>query len=595
MLPILRSKNAEQIMTITNFAGLNSSYSQKVNELSEGVNLSSELYPALSCAKLPEADKLLENKALGGGYFNSLYTLEYSGDESGKIYLCTDNSKTEISSFSSIEEISKERRMAFMKKEILVIPDNIIYHTNTNTVEKGCVSESISSESAQKKFEEQSGTNDKMPMPYNTWYSAYLTGNSIVAMNASYRVSSSSYKYYHFALSDEFKVGDVITLKLSVKPIDASQDDNYRNYRKKMSEGISVKIKDLVKTSHSIPNGTIAEYTEVIFEDNAIDMGGYNEVFVLNATIEKGIPNFVDICTFENRMWGVTADKIHASKLGDSSEWNDFSIDSYGTLPSSCFATEVESDGEFTAIIPYNGNILAFKENCIHKIYGNEPEEYTVTRHNLPGVCKGGKDTLANVGGVLYYMGTKGVYAYSGSQPRLISDNVIKSGSMAAHAGGDERFYYIETVYDGNRNIFVYDTWHRIWHKIAYGEAIIKFVLTPEGMCAVTEKAVIKLNRVVADNWSFELCFGTKEFSSKHVCGVAARYTLKAGGEMKIYLHNRNSKKLVAVAADGRENGTVSMRIPVSCDRDFRLEFKGGGYFEIGSLEVRYRETGIYD
>lgn len=595
MLPLMRSKNQSNIYSITSFGGYNPGYSRKLNELKDSCNMSSASYPALAAAKMPALERSLQGTAISAGFFDKLYTLEYTGEESGKIFLCTENSQTEISSFNSKEELEAKRKLAFMKDEILIIPDNMIYYTNTATVKAGCASEGTTRQKSQEKFEKESLTDDTLPMKYNTWYSAELTGSSIVSMSATYKVSSKSYTFYDLGLSDAFEIGDVVTLKMNVKPIDATQDSVYRAYVKKMAEGITVQIKDLVKTSHSTPSGTVTEYTELHFDDNAIDMGGYNDVCVLSITVEKGIPNFVDVCALENRMWGVSKDKIYASKLGDSSEWNDFTVDNYGTLPSSSFATEVESDGAFTGITTYNGSILAFKEDCIHKIYGNEPAEYTVSRIDCPGVSENCKETTAVINGVLYYMGREGAYAFSGSLPRLISTDIITPGFDSARASGDNRYYYIECEYSDGKKTYVYDTEYKLWHKTEGISDLVSFVKAPEGMYLVSQNKIFKAQSLAPDTWSFAFSFGTKEFSSKHICAFGIRYYLGEGGEFTVKLINRVSTYTIAASDTPADNGIITMNIPVSCAKDASLIFEGKGDFALTSLDVRYKETGIND
>ena len=595
MLPYLRSKNSTSVYNITSFGGLCTSHAHRTNELTMSVNTSSENYPALCSAKTAASCRSLGHKGLGGGYFNRLYTLEHTDGESGSIYLCHDTKETEIATFSSREELDKPRKMGFIKNEILVIPDNIVYNTNSAETKKGCVTREMTSAIAQQKFEAESKSDDPMPMKYNTWYSAYLSGNSIVSMHSSYRPSSTSYQFYNFSLTTDFEIGDVVTVKMTVKPIDEERDDAYKAYVKKMAAGVSLKIKDLVKTSHSTPSGTVTEYTEVVFEDGTLDHGGYDEVFVLSITVEKGIPNFVDICSLDNRMWGVTAESIHASKLGDSAQWQDFTADGYGVLPSSSYETGVESDGSFTAITAYNGSIIAFKENCIHKVYGSEPKEFTVSRKDFPGVAEGARDTLAIVAGVLYYKGKNGVYAYTGNVPKLISDNVIPQNAICTHAGGDERFYYIDCTDGEETSIYVYDTLKGVWHMRSGIQNIKGLTGTPDGVKIITADEVLDINSQSYGEWAFELGFGEKEFASKNICSVYFRYTLGKDSGFDLYLKNKHDTYKLTSAREEAENNVIRLRLPVSCDRSHRLHFAGNGYFALNSIDIGFRETGIYD
>lgn len=593
MLPFMRSKNKTSMYDIKSFEGINPSYSRKVNEFAAAVNMTSEAFPALKSAPGFGMYSQSELPCCGCGYYDKLYTVRHDDANTGKVYICTDNQSTEIAAFAADGEEAADRTMAFMKDEILIIPDNVIYHTNTGTARQGCVKEITTEESATAKFQSESKTDDEPPSPYNIWYSAYITGNSIVSMSGNYRPSSTSYKFYHFSVSDNFAVGDVITLKMDVKPIDASQDSAYRAYKKKMADGITLKIKDLVTTTHSTPSGTKTEYTSVIFDDNAVDMGGYDEVFVFDVAVEKGIPNFVDICSFENRIWGVTADQICASKLGDSSEWNDFTADAYGTLPSSCFKTEVETDGSFTAIAPYNGSILAFKEDCVHKIYGDQPDEYTVTTMECTGVQSGAAATIATVNGVLYYKGKDGIYALSSGLPQLISQKLNTEGLSAKYACGDDRYYYVEMYDDTQSYIYVYDTLCGIWHMQTMSEKLKGMVNTPVGVRLAGKYGIFGHDTGIGSDWSFELIFGTKEFASKHISQIMARYSLSEESTLDIKLRNKHGIYPLCNARGAAADSILRVKIPVTCSEDAALIFTGKGDFTLSSLTVNFRETNI--
>ena len=593
MLPLLRSADKTKEYNITSFGGINTTYSRKINEFYNVLNMSSEDYPALSTTWETDKCGIHEMPACGCGYFNKLYTVCHTEADSGSIYVCSGENKIEINTFEDKEKLSP-RTMEFLKDEILIIPDNVIYHTNTDTVTKGCVNYSVSKSSAQSKFETESETENEAPCPYNTWYSAYITGNSIVSMSAAYKAGS-SYRFYHMGIPQEFAPGDVVTVKMKVKPIDASQDEVYRKYVKKMEAGISLKIKELVLTSHSTPSGEVKEYTEIIFDDNSIDMGGYKEVFVHGLSIEKGIPNFVDICSLNNRMWGVSANEIFASKLGDSGAWYDYSVDSYGTLPSSSFATEVDTDGSFTAICAYNGNILAFKEDCLHKVYGNEPAEYTVTKIDCVGVQKGCNKTMAIVNGTLFYKGSDGIYAYNGSMPQLISRNLGVEKMSAMYGGGDERYYYIELKNATGSYLYVYDTTYGIWHKKLSQPNIIGFLNTDEGLRIITGSSVLQKSDTGIYEWSFELNFGTKEFASKHISRLMVRYLSHEDTDFTVKLTNKHGTYALAGIDKDSANGILKIQSPTSCGEDCKITFEGRGKFTVSSIKLQYKETGIKD
>ena len=591
MLPFMRSTNKSNVYTITSFGGINPSYSKKINELKDAKNMSSQKYPALCSTPSYKSDYFSTLKSCGSGFYDKLYTIRRESADTGNIYICSTGEKTKISSYTTAEKRDAHRKMAFMKNKLLVIPDNVIYHTDTKEVEEGNVSQTTTRLSAESKFHDESGTTLSLPMPDGIWYSASLTNNSIKSESGTYLVSNTGYRFYQFTPSDNFEVGDVITVKMKVKPIDADRDDAYYDYLERMETGFDAKIRNIVKTTHDTPKGEITEATEIVFDDNLLLDGGYKEVLVQNITIEKSIPDFVDICTFENRIWGITKDTIHTSKLGDPSEWNDFSVDSYGTLPSSCFKTGVETDRSFTAITAFGRNILAFKEDCIHKVYGSQPDEYTVKTIECCGVEEGAKETLAIVGGVLYYKGKDGIYAYNGGLPKLISHELSLENTKALYGGGDDRYYYISVIKNETEYMYVFDTYYGIWHIRDNKKDITGFVKTSDGIRIITKNDVFLHSSSYGNIWEFSLDFWTKEFESKHVTKISLRYNLLKDSGFNMFLENKHNKYLLTSVNQSGENKICEVAIPVTCGEDACVIFNGYGGFEMSSLSVEYKKT----
>lgn len=595
MLPLMRYKNSVKEYKLASFGGINNSYSKRINEFSDALNMSSQNFPALSSHRAMSEISVSEDTICTAGYFDKLYTLERTKDIPGTMYICNPNTKTAILDIESEDVATKKRTFGFMSNSVLILPDNIICNTNTMTAEPICIHQQITQSINQRRFEEQSKTTKTMPMPYNVWYSAYLTSNSIVSFSSNYTASSSTNKFFSFSASKEFEIGDIVTLKMSVKPINQKETGEVRDYKEKMSAGITLKIKDIKKTTHSTPSGTISENTSLIFEDGAIDMGGYTEVYVMGMTIEKGIPNLVDICPFENRMWGITETEICASKLGDCTVWDDFTADSYGTLPSSCFKTGVETDGKFTAITAFGGNVLAFKEDCIHKIYGSEPAEFHILRTNCPGVEKNSSKTLAAVGNRLYYKGKGGIYAYNGNSVSLVTPTFDIGKYKADVAAGDDRFYCIHLFDENESFIAIYDTEYGIWHKTSCPDGLCALVRTDDGIVAVFENSIMKFWGGSCGRWHFVIEIGKREFASKHICSVFARCSSGDDAGINISIRNKHGTYDLKTIEGYLKDYPVMISIPVSCARDAELIFSGEGEFVLSSLTIRYKETGIND
>ncbi len=592
MLPPLRSKNSISQYGITGFGGLNPSFSQRINEFTDTKNMSSKLYPAVSSEKalstISTTDKIIDCAL----FYDKLYTIERTNDISGDIYLCSDDKSTVISSFSE-DDAPKKHNIQFMKNSVFVSPENVIYHTDTDTVQKGNLFYESYYEKAEEKFKNEYNTEKDMPDLSGFWRCAELKHNSINFKKVSHVFSSKSYDFYYASLPNDFKVDDIITVKMEFRVENSSQNPNYSDYKKKLKNGITLRIKSIENLKHSSPTGTLDEIVSVTFDDYAIDMGGFSEVFVTNLTIEKTIPDFVDICSFENRMWGVSKNELCSSRLGDCGEWNDFTVDAYGTVPSSCFKTEVESDGEFTAITSFNGNVIAFKEDCIYKIYGNEPDEYSLNRINCPGVKKGCHKTLATVGGTLYYMSKNGICAFNGSSFNIVSQNLDIFKCDGVCAAGDGRFYTIKLEGETGAKMYVFDTSYGIWHIDECPAELVDITQTDGEILYVCKTEIMQRGNSYYDDWFFTLSLGKKEFASKHICSVFIRYDLEEEGSFKIVLKNKHSSYTLATLAGEAKNKMHLISIPVSCSEDADLIFEGKGKFVLSSLTIRYKETGI--
>lgn len=178
--------------------------------------------------------------------------------------------------------------------------------------------------------------------------------------------------------------------------------------------------------------------------------------------VERKVPDMDFICEHGNRIWGCSSknNEIYASKLGDPANFNSFmgiSTDSY--------AVSVGSDGVFTAATSYRGYILFFKENCVHKIYGQNPP-YTVTTSYIRGVQKGSHRSVVCLNETLYYKSVGGICAYEGGVPVCVSRALGDEYYYDAVAGSCFNRYYV-CMSDKNdvRHLFVYDEDKALWAR----------------------------------------------------------------------------------------------------------------------------------
>lgn len=135
----------------------------------------------------------------------------------------------------------------------------------------------------------------------------------------------------------------------------------------------------------------------------------------------RKVPDMSHICEANNRIWGCSMDghEIYASKLGDPFNFNNFE-----NISTDSYAVNVGSQGRFTACIKHMGNILFFKENIVHKLFGDRPANFQINDYNFKGVKEGEEKSLQIINEVLYYVGVDGIYAYDGSIPYRVSEKL---------------------------------------------------------------------------------------------------------------------------------------------------------------------------
>ncbi|HBU12183.1 MAG TPA: hypothetical protein DEB31_05485 [Clostridiales bacterium] len=180
-------------------------------------------------------------------------------------------------------------------------------------------------------------------------------------------------------------------------------------------------------------------------------------------TVERTIPDMEFITESENRLWGCNSDKheIYACKLGDPTNWKSFigtSVDSY--------AVTVGTTGNFTGACTHLGYVLFFKEDVIHKIYGNRPSNYQITNVNARGVQSGSDRSVVAVNETLFYKSKHDVCAYGAALPDSVSNALGQVGYHNAAAGACGARYFISMAdASGRYSLFVYDTNYGTWHK----------------------------------------------------------------------------------------------------------------------------------
>lgn len=187
-----------------------------------------------------------------------------------------------------------------------------------------------------------------------------------------------------------------------------------------------------------------------------------------NYTAARLVPDMDYVTECGNRVWGCkygavgdkTVNEIYACKLGDFKNWSCFQ-----GLSTDSYAASRGSDGPWTGAVTYGGQPIFFKENAIEKVYPSNSGAHQIVSTATTGVQDGSWRSLQVVGSYLFYKGVDGIYAYAGSIPTLVSEN-IGGVFHDARGGWKGRIYYVSMANEANAySLFTFDTEKKIWHK----------------------------------------------------------------------------------------------------------------------------------
>ncbi len=238
--------------------------------------------------------------------------------------------------------------------------------------------------------------------------------------------------------------------------------------------GKGFKVGDFVRLKM---RGTFPFGEEKGLIDNTLELLEVGEDYVIvNSALEQSqsfkgtielqrcLPVSMDfMVSCNNRLWACSnsTNMIYACKLGDPTNW-----EAYNGLASGSYFTELGSEGEFTGITASGQSVYFFKENCIHRIYGTKPSNYTVLTYPDMGVKKGSEKSVTWLKDRLFYNSPAGVCVYSpGGEPQIISQEAFGNAVYTEAVAGKHGNKYMISLKreDGVWELFVYDTESGQW------------------------------------------------------------------------------------------------------------------------------------
>ena len=314
-------------------------------------------------------------------------------------------------------------------------------------------------------------------------------------------------------------------------------------------------------------------------------------------TISRKMPIMDFIVESNNRLWGCrygadedgnTVNEIYSCKQGDFKNWNCFMNLSTDSYTASC-----GTDGPFTGAITHLGYPLFFKENFIHKVYGNYPANYQIQSTACRGVQRGSHNSLAIVNETLFYKSINAVCAYDGSLPVEMSTALGEIRYSDAVAGAHGNKYYITMKSkDGMYHLFVYDTAKAMWHKEdnIHADCFCSYMNEMYCIDHDTKQIITLLGSGTPDSkkvaWMVETgLIGMSLPDMKYISRLLVRMSLEVGAKVEISIQYDSIgdwEQVCQMTVTSLRSFAIPVR-PRRCDH-FRIRIEGEGECKIYSI-----------
>jgi hypothetical protein len=368
---------------------------------------------------------------------------------------------------------------------------------------------------------------------------------------------------------------------------------NFKQYDGVKISGIAVEALKGLNSAHAlwgcgddylIVTGILDEVATQTVEQGAI-------------TIARRMPVMDFIVESNNRLWGCrygandegeVVNEIYACKLGDFKNWNCFM-----NLSTDSYTVSCGTDGQFTGAITHLGYPLFFKENCLHKVYGDYPANFQLQSTICRGVQRGSSKSLAIVNETLFYKSGGAVCAYDGSLPEEMSSVLGDIRYSDAVAGAHGNKYYI-TMKDagGVYHLFVYDTAKGMWHKEdnLQVDQFCSYMNEMYGIDHNTKHIITVLGSGTQDSkkvpWMVETgIWGMSMPDMKYISRLLVRMSLEVGADVEISIQYDSMgdwEQVCQMTVSSLRSFSVPVR-PRRCDH-FRLRIEGEGEGRIYSI-----------
>ena len=372
--------------------------------------------------------------------------------------------------------------------------------------------------------------------------------------------------------------------------------------------GDAVKISGCATVEANNKTAVIREVSDgvpkLIFYENTFTLPeGQTEYTEESVTIERDIPKLSIVFSHNNRLWGANDRSIYCSKAGDPFIWSD-----YESLADGCWW----ADSGCIDLYGITGGFAYeyprfFSDEHIYTVYGNTPEDFSISCVEAKGTPIEEDESFATAGGVLFYLSDNGFMAYTGSYPQKIDTQLGNKRFINARAASDGRKYYVQCyewdgLHYGSRHFYVYDTLYGVWHEESTDAQIQGFfpgfnLIAAYGgeiwtLGKPNQRPVAPTGDYASDTPTGKVIFADFTMDSvnrKQLKDIIIRHDI--GGELtvRLYIDDVLDDSFTRTLTGAGKRTSILPCVPKRCDH-WHLELEGPGPWVVYSVAANYIE-----
>lgn len=315
----------------------------------------------------------------------------------------------------------------------------------------------------------------------------------------------------------------------------------------------------------------------------------------------SGYPNIHYATVYGSRVFGVDNDRVYASSFNDYANWNLDTAENTSDSNAWCSTSQsnVKADGDFTGIWTYDNHVVLFKKDFTQLVYNNK------NPFRIVDVCSYGADNqnaICEVEGTLYFASGDMVYAFTGGQPKAVSESLGNLDLRGCALGG-----YRDRMYVANGDK-LYRYRDGVWSEQTLESPIKQFATNENGLYGLTDSGIVLVDSAgwvldgagdsaaddpVYGDWWFETDFmAAGRLDVRRVKKMTVLCDIASGSTVKAYLlkdgevYNANTSRLVLESHGSGWRTLCALVRGVSADMH-RVRFVGRGRVRVHALELQ--------